>query len=363
MNGEMTEKVKRLRDYIVRKKVDGILLNKVENFTWLTCGGYSHVSTGSEYGVATILVTEEGLQVFLDEIERYRIFDEEISEQDFEGIPCDWYIDKKEKLLQIVGKRNFVGDNPALGVPDITDDLRMIRASLTLWELERVKTGGALCGRILTDVCLQAAPGEKEREIQGRIVQQAIQAGIQAPVVLVASDERIFKYRHPIPTDKRIERYLMVVLGARYQGIYLSLTRLVHFGGLGNELSKKWNACANIDGRMILSTAINRTLGEMFEILTEEYANQGYAGEWRYHHQGGTTGYEGRDILARPEEKTRIVKNQLIAWNPSISGVKSEDTIYVDEEGSHIATRDPRWPVSKFVFDNKKIMRPQILVR
>lgn len=89
MTAEMVVKVKRLRDYMALKKVDGILLNKVENFTWLTCGGYSHVSSASEFGVATILVTEEKLQIFLDEIERYRIFDEEVSGYDFECIPCE----------------------------------------------------------------------------------------------------------------------------------------------------------------------------------------------------------------------------------------------------------------------------------
>ena len=256
-----------------------------------------------------------------------------------------------------------MGDNPAFGILDITDDIRTIRASLTPWEIDRVKIGGALCGRIVTDACLQVKPGENEREIQGRIVQAAIKSGMQAPVVLVSSDERISKYRHPIPTDKRIEKYLMVVLGARYKGLYISLTRLVHFGGLGADLECKWNACATIDGKIILSTAVGMSLGELFAILKKEYANQGYKDEWKFHHQGGTTGYEGRDILAVPGEKTEIVNNQLVAWNPSISGVKSEDTIYLDEDGSHIITQDPRWPVGEIMVEDKKILRPQIMIR
>ena len=51
------------------------------------------------------------------------------------------------------------------------------------------------------------------------------------PITLMsAADERVFRFRHPIPTEKQIDRYLMVSVNARKWGLIVSLTRFVHFG-------------------------------------------------------------------------------------------------------------------------------------
>ncbi|PJF33090.1 MAG: peptidase M24, partial [Candidatus Thermofonsia Clade 1 bacterium] len=78
-------------------------------------------------------------------------------------------------------------------------------------------------------------------------------------VVLVASDERVASYRHPLPTDKPIERYAMLVLCFRKDGLVISLTRLVHFGAMPDELRRKAEACARVDARLILGTQAGRT--------------------------------------------------------------------------------------------------------
>ena len=71
------------------------------------------------------------------------------------------------------------------------------------------------------------------------------------------------------------------------------------------------------------------------------YGNNGFGGEWRKHHQGGPMGYEGRDFKATPTEKRKVVRNQLVGWNPSITGTKSEDTILSSGE---VLTPTPHWP-------------------
>lgn len=47
----------------------------------------------------------------------------------------------------------------------------------------------------------------------------------QAIVNLIATDERIYNYRHPLPTDKKLDKYAMVVLCGRKQGAGLPVTR------------------------------------------------------------------------------------------------------------------------------------------
>jgi hypothetical protein len=62
------------------------------------------------------------------------------------------------------------------------------------------------------------------------VKQHCIAAGISPDCVLVGSDERIMKYRHPMPTDRTIDKLMMIVLGAEQAGLNVSLTRFVSFG-------------------------------------------------------------------------------------------------------------------------------------
>jgi antitoxin VapB len=82
------------------------------------------------------------------------------------------------------------------------------------------------------------------------------------------------------------------------------------------------------------------------------YRETGYADEWKQHHQGGPMGYEGRDYKATPTETRRVVENQAVGWNPSITGTKSEDTILSSGE---VITAMKNWPVCG--------SRPDILCR
>ena len=61
---------------------------------------------------------------------------------------------------------------------------------------------------------------------------------------------------------------------------------------------------------------------------------------------------EGRDYLVTPGETRRVVENQAVGWNPSITGTKSEDTILSSGE---VLTEMKNWPV--------RGSRPDILCR
>ena len=53
-------------------------------------------------------------------------------------------------------------------------------------------------------------------------------------------------------------------------------------------------------------------------------------------------GYEPRDFLVTPSETRTVQTNQLVGWNPSIAGTKSEDTIL---SGGEVITTMPDWPM------------------
>jgi hypothetical protein len=98
-----------------------------------------------------------------------------------------------------------------------------------------------------------------------------------AIVNLVAADERISRYRHPLPTAETVERYAMLVLCFRRAGLMAALTRLVHFGLLPDKLRAKMRAVAEVDAAMIAGTQPGRTLGQMFARARATYATVGYS--------------------------------------------------------------------------------------
>jgi antitoxin VapB len=100
------------------------------------------------------------------------------------------------------------------------------------------------------------------------------------------------------------------------------------------------------------------TLGDIFSKAAATYAATGFPDEWQKHHQGGTAGYEPREYLAVPGSTDRVIVGQAYAWNPSITGYKSEDTILVGETQNQILTEIPNWP--GMIIDG--IARPSILV-
>ncbi len=79
------------------------------------------------------------------------------------------------------------------------------------------------------------------------------------------------------------------------------------------------------------------------------------------HHQGGPAGYEPREYLAVPGSDELISTGQAYAWNPSIRGTKSEDTILVGEIENEIITQIPDWPMIPIEYDGQNIKRPAIL--
>lgn len=154
----------------------------------------------------------------------------------------------------------------------------------------------------------------------------------------------------------------MLVLCGRRQGLVCSITRLVHFGPPSAEICKKAKAVAEIDAGMIAATRPGCRLGEIFQTAVELYAGAGYLDEWQLHHQGGPAGYEPREYTARPGATEKVSVGQVYAWNPSITGTKSEDTIMVGKDGNEVLTAIPGWPTTRIDRDGLVLERPAILV-
>jgi len=347
---------------MARLGLRGVLLRRTASFSWFTGGRHNHVSVASETGVASILVTAERTFLLASRIEAPRMADEEeLKSAGFEFVVGNWYEPPPSPTDLAGGPVGADGFYP--DTRNIAADLARLRYSLTGDEIARYRWLGQAVGSTLQQVTASLTTGLTEDDIAGRLGGALLAQGIFPCVLLVATDERIFRYRHPIPTGKRLERYAMLVIGGRRWGLNVSCTRLVHFGPLPEDLRRKAEATARIDATLIAATRPGARIADIFHRAQEAYAASGHPDEWQLHHQGGACGYEGRDYRATPTSEEIVQNNQAFAWNPSITGSKSEDTIIVSNTGFEIISAAAGWPMLTVAVDGHMVERPAILER
>jgi Xaa-Pro aminopeptidase len=355
---EYSEKVARVRALSEKNGLQGVLLTSQTNFYWLT-GGLPYVNTAAEKACADLLVTIDKVYLLSNNIEAERLAKEQLSGLPLEKISYNWWESEglNNEISKIIDEKKMATDTRLGG------DFSRIRWDLTAQELTRYRDVGRRVGQILEDVAFQIKPGMSEQEIADSIKMAAILQGVQANVALVAVDERTFLYRHPVPTEKRLKQYAMLCLSGQRQGLYVSASRLVHFGAVPEDVRKRFEAVIKVDAAFIGATVPGAIVKAVFAKGLKAYEAVGFGQEWTRHHQGGMAGYNSREFRAGPALTEIIRAGQAYAWNPTIAGVKSEDTVIVTETGPEILSSSPLFPVIEVEVDNRVLKRPDILIR
>jgi antitoxin VapB len=358
---EFSLKQSRILELLERRKLDGLLLRRVSSFSWATCGAASYVNTASSFGAVSLLVTPDRRLLMTNTIEASRIeLEEKLKYQGWEFVVTPWY-EQDDTIAKLVKGLKVGSDGPFPGAIDISNEIARLRTNLTPEEKIRFRVLGRLCAEAMDNTIRSIQPGVTEHQIAGRLDFECRSRGVQPIVNLIATDERIFLYRHPLPTFKALDRYAMVVLCGRRWGLVCSITRLVHFGELPDDLRRKAEAVARVDAVLITATQPGSRLSHIFQLGQKAYAANGFADEWKLHHQGGPAGYEPREFIVTPYTKDLVTVGQAYAWNPSITGTKSEDTILVGEQDNEILTVTPDWPTIPVEVGGKVLHRPAIL--
>ncbi|WP_409968810.1 M24 family metallopeptidase [Bengtsoniella intestinalis] len=338
---EIQVKLQRVRSLFDGNDVDAIYLKRQDNFSWLTAGGISYVGLG-EMGNCGLLVTRDATYAITNDVEAARMRDEEkLEELGFPIHTAVWYENSFEgetlKSLVPSGKIGFDHGN-AIG-PNVGNDVKLQRFSLTEGEVERYQIGGALVARAIEETISQARPGDTEYQVVGNLVKRIREQGMDVVSAMCASDERIYNYRHPVPTDKVIRERVQLGGNMRYKGLIICCTRLLNFVPVTPELAAQYQANVEIDCAMMLNSRPGTAFTAVLEDARKDYEAHGYGEQFKKHHQGGPIGYVARDYRVDFGTPGVIQENQAFCWNPSISGTKSEDTIICTADGIIPVTR------------------------
>lgn len=333
----MTDDRPRKRE-LVRGLLDeastAIVLTQPEVLAWYLEGARVTIALNGPPIVA-VRVTRDEETVYCFDNEHWRMVSEELP-RDARVESVAWF----ESLTAAAG----VGAPGTITDLDCAAALREARRALLPHERQRYRDLCVETAELLTDVLSEARPEHTERAIAAQLACAVVEAGADPLVTLVAGEPRI-PHRHPVPTGGLIGRRAMAVICARRHGMIANVSRWIRFGEPTREERDLERRILDVEAAIFAATVPGRTLGDVLADIARAYADAGFdADEWRRHHQGGPTGYLGRDPRATPGAAETIVAGQAFAWNPTAPGAKIEDTVVIDATGVDVLSVDPRWP-------------------
>ncbi|MFA6543582.1 MAG: aminopeptidase P family protein [Limisphaerales bacterium] len=365
MNAELKIKLIQVRALLKAHKADAALLGLQPNFSWLACGGEAHIPLNSNVSFGQLVVTAKGFHVLASRIEMRSLQEEVVKGLGAKPLLWEWHDGASAvgALKQVTDPKKTLSDCGDWGTTARPDLFAPLHYSLQETEVKRYRALGRAAEAALNETCRSLQPGHSEFQIAGVLSERCWERNLTPVVVLVATDERIQNYRHPRPTTKKLRKFAEVVLCARQHGLIVALTRLVHFGPISKELRRRHDAVCAVDTELHLATQVGAAVKDVFRQGVAAYDAVGFADEWHLHHQGGPCGYQGRDYLGSPTAPGSVLENQPFAWNPSITGTKSEDTILATSKGPQVITSATDWPMVSVEGDEGVWQRPDILVR
>ncbi len=314
---------------------DAVLIRLRHNFAWLTLGGDNHILAATETGATFLLVTATEAIVVAPTNEEARIRDEEVAGLPLQVEIIPWYEPTAAEAFARSRARKRLATEA-----ELEGDLLGHRSALGPIEHARMRWIGSRVVEAIDAAANSVTDGDSEQSAIGVMEERLTREGIRSPVVLAAADERIVRYRHPLPTDHPVHRRLMLIVVGERWGLNVALTRMRDLVAPDAETARRQALTDSVLARMRAASVPGATLGGVLAEAQRAYVDAGFPDEWKLHHQGGTIGYRTREVVATPGNDTPIVDGMAFAWNPSITGAKAESTFYVDGGTNTVTVAD-----------------------
>ncbi|HEX2865003.1 MAG TPA: M24 family metallopeptidase [Deinococcales bacterium] len=357
---EVERKLEAVRAAMARETLSLVRLRGIDWYAWATCGGSSAVLLAAETGVAEVLITPQDAIILTDEIEAERLDAEENPARlPVRAVPWNQPAARETIAQEFAGSGQVASDRPGPRELPLPEAILVARWQLQPEELDRYRALGRDAAEAMTDVLLRAEPTWTGWQLAGAGAEALWSRGIHPNLTLVGNERRLPIYRHATAVNEPLGERAMLVYCGRRHGLYANLTRFVYFRPPQVDEQRLIRDVAVVEARALDASRPGATLGSVYDVIVKAYADLGFPGAERKHHQGGSCGYGSRDALGLPGNPVRLTACNAIAWNPSLPGAKIEDTFVTTPAGVENLTLDPRWPTETV----EGRARPAVLVR
>ena len=362
---EAGEKLIRVRGFLDKNGFDAMIIGRQDNFSWFTCGGDSRVVTTSEEGFTVLVITQKNIYAVAYYMDGFRVIDEELAGLGAEPVIINWCDDTREgKAAKLVKGLKTISDIPVEGAVCKPADIYKLHYPLTDKEIEKCRLIGRMTDQIFKKVADDIKPGMTEYEVEAMLLYEYGRINAVPEVLLIGSDERIAKYRHPLPADKKIDRFVLLHSGLRKWGLHANVTRMVYFGDkLPDDIHEKYELASKLEAAAIAMCVPGEDFSKILDIRKKMLAEAGFGEEWKYHFPGGITGYLLCDANVCAKQGEKVVINQAYDWFITVTGVKVEELSINTLKGREVVSAAGNWPCKDYSYTGQTFKLPEILMR
>jgi Xaa-Pro dipeptidase len=339
---DAASKVERLRAWLDERSFDSALISRRDNFAWLTMGGDSHVLKNTELGVGHLLVTREKKYLLAYAMDGPRLQEEQLRGLGYEPITNRWYEADPRQLALALGGKRVATDAPLAGAVDQTLEIGRLHEPLTSLEMDRLRWLGRQTGLIFEQTAPRVHPGMSEWDIACLFTEGFAAKRIELDVLLVGVDERAERFRHVIPTQRRLEHYVLINPAARRWGLHANVSRCLHFGPVKAGLRRSFEDASAVVAEILAMLKPDLPFADVLQRLKVSFKQRGYPEGWREHFPGGVTGYVVADDRCLTD--LRMVCGQAFDWFVTLPGVMVEELALLGEAGLEIPSLGEKWP-------------------
>jgi antitoxin VapB len=348
-------RIQPVRDLMAEKGLDAFVLRRNPNLAW-AIAGRAHVPTTIDAACFDLIITKDSAVAITNVVEAPRLSAEELpAEVSVQTVPWSQGRDPLLPTGAKVGSDQPGGDRLDLGV-----EIEIIRGSVLEADIARFKEICSNAAIALGNAMKEVTSSDREIDVAGLITKSLWKSNLEIAFLGIAGQERVTKFRHPLPTASLVGNRVSASICAKRKGLIASVTRIVTFGALEEEAINGYQSLFKVEAAMLDATVVGKPFSDPINAAIAAYPLNGFdKDEWQNHHQGGPSGFLPRDWPANQGTTRLIAKNQPIAWNPTGKGWKAEDTILATKSGVELLTNDPAWPS----FEVNGRTRPFILQR
>jgi len=362
---EISEKLGRIRKRLGESGNEALLLTRHPNFSWITAGSKGFVANCFDNSATAVLVTQKKLFAVCNIIEENRLREEDrLPELGFELIVSKWQENNLESFVksQVSSWDKVISDAPAAGAKTDNDFILSVRLPFTQNEIARYLYLGEYLSKGLEEYLPTVKPGMTEYEICGGIANALWKYNVEQVMFLVSVDERADKYRHALPTSKKLEHNLLVSINGRYKGLITTTSRMVYFGKPKPGFVRQYCDCCDMETEVISKARAGIDEIELYDTLRKAYDAKGYPGMFDKHGQGGCQGYWPREYMVTPGSHRIIRNDTAYCFNPVVDGTKTEDAFIVRDNGVLMITRPVTFPKRTYKLGSQTIERPDLMI-
>lgn len=359
---EVKIKEERLRSYLEKSGYDAAVIGRADNFAWITGGGENRVILTSEIGFSYIVITLEDKYLVSQVMDGDKVMDEELEGLGYKLVSLKWFEkSKEEKVLELVDGLKVISDIQLPNTEFNKNEFYKLHYPLTPSEIEKCRWLAKKTEEIVYEAALKIKPGMSEYKVQGMLAGMYAENDITVSVMLVGSDNRISSYRHCLPSDKKIEKVVLLSPAVRKWGLHANIARMVSIGKVPEDTSRRYDAVCEIESEAISMSTPGTRFSDILRKQKEMYKQLGYENEWQNHYQGGITGYMVSDPTLCMNESNTVQNCQAFDWFITITGAKGEELTLNCDGNIEVASVNGIWPTRSYSKKGKEIRLPKIM--